>query len=122
MIGNGAVLIGMGERTTPYAVEQLAQRLFAHGAAARGHRGRAAQGRSYMHLDTVMTMIDRDTFLMYPGVVEDARTWSITPGDTAAELVVERQAERVRRDRADALALGTVCGLHDRRRLDGGRP
>ena len=35
VIGNGCVLIGMGERTRPAAVEQLAQRLFAAGAATR---------------------------------------------------------------------------------------
>ncbi len=46
------------------------------------------RARSYMHLDTVMTMLDRDAFLVYPGVVEDARTWSITPGDAPAKLVV----------------------------------
>ena len=104
VIGNGAVLIGMGERTTPYAVEQLAQRLFAAGRRARSSRSSCPRARSYMHLDTVMTMIDRDAFLMYPGVIEDARTWSITPGDAAAELVVDADARTVRRDRA------TRCG------------
>ena len=33
VIGNGAVVVGMGERTTPAAVERLALRLFAAGAA-----------------------------------------------------------------------------------------
>ena len=47
-----------------------------------------------MHLDTVMTMIDRDAFLdVSRASIEDARTWSITPGDAAGELVVARQAE-----------------------------
>jgi arginine deiminase len=89
VIGNGAVLIGMGERSTPFAVEQLAQRLFARGAANEVVAVELPKDRSYMHLDTVMTMIDRDAFLMYPGVVEDARTWSIRPGDAPTELVVE---------------------------------
>jgi arginine deiminase len=89
VIGNGAALIGMGERTTPFAIEQLSQRLFAHGSAREVIAVELPKARSYMHLDTVMTMIDRDAFLMYPGVVEDARTWSIRPGDTAGEIVVE---------------------------------
>lgn len=88
VIGNGAVLIGMGERTSPFAIEQLAQRLFAHGAAREIVAVELPKARSYMHLDTVVTMIDRDAFLMYPGVVEQARTWSVTPGDAPAELVV----------------------------------
>jgi arginine deiminase len=92
VIGNGAVLIGMGERTTSFAVEQLAQRLFSSGAAIEIVAVELPKARSYMHLDTVMTMVDRDSFLVYPGVVEDARTWSITPGDTPAELVVTPRA------------------------------
>ena len=35
VIGNGCVLIGMGERTRPAAVERLARRLFAAGRRAR---------------------------------------------------------------------------------------
>ena len=34
-IGNGTVLIGMGERTTRQAVFQVAAELFKHGAATR---------------------------------------------------------------------------------------
>ncbi len=34
VLGNGAVLIGMGERTTPMAVEILARALFASGQAS----------------------------------------------------------------------------------------
>jgi arginine deiminase len=91
VIGNGAVLIGMGERSTPYAIELLAQRLFAANAAREVLAVELPKARSYMHLDTVMTMVDRDAFLMYPGVIEDARTWSVRPGDSAGELVVEQQ-------------------------------
>jgi arginine deiminase len=91
VIGNGAVLIGMGERSTPYAVEQLAQRLFARGAAREVVVVELPRERSYMHLDTVMTMVDRDSFLVYPGVVENARTWSITAGNSPSELVVTSQ-------------------------------
>jgi arginine deiminase len=93
VIGNGAVLIGMGERTTPYAVELLAQRLFARDAAREVIALELPRSRSYMHLDTVMTMVDRDAVVMYPGVIEGARTWSITRGEAPAELVVEQQPD-----------------------------
>jgi arginine deiminase len=88
VIGEGAVLIGMGERTTPYAVERLAQQLFANGEAREILAVQLPRARSYMHLDTVMTMIDRDAFVMYPGVIDNARTWSVTPGDASGQLVV----------------------------------
>ena len=41
-IGNGAVMIGMGERTTPQSVGILARTLFERGAARAGARGPAA--------------------------------------------------------------------------------
>jgi arginine deiminase len=39
------------------------------------------RSRSYMHLDTVLTMVDRDAVTMFPDVVRDARVWEIRPGD-----------------------------------------
>jgi arginine deiminase len=107
VIGNGAVLIGMGERSTPYAVEQLSQRLFAREAAREVVAVELPRERSYMHLDTVMTMIDRDAFLVYPGVVENARTWSITPGDAPSELVVTARPS-IFEAIASALGLGAL--------------
>ena len=68
VIGNGCVLVGMGERTRPAGVEQLADRLFAAGAAKLVIALDLPERRSAMHLDTVMTMIDRDAFTIYPDV------------------------------------------------------
>jgi arginine deiminase len=88
-IGNGAVMIGMGERTTPQAVSWIARNMFAKGAADRVLGVLLPKSRSYMHLDTVMTMLDRDKITMYPEVVTGARTWELTPGDSDEELLVE---------------------------------
>ncbi|MDQ1686083.1 MAG: arginine deiminase, partial [Frankiaceae bacterium] len=79
VIGNGAVLIGMGERTAPQTVELLAQRLFAAGTATRVLAVELPKARAFMHLDTVMTMVDRTTFVAYPQVAAAMRTWSLTP-------------------------------------------
>jgi len=80
VIGNGAVVVGMGERTAPQTVEVIARRLFAAGAATRVLAVELPKARAFMHLDTVMTMVDRATFLAYPRVAESMRTWSLTPG------------------------------------------
>src|SRR5207302_920854 len=66
VIGNGCVLVGMGERTQPAAVERLAERLFAAAAAVRIIAVVLPKRRSAMHLDTVMTMVGRDAFPTYP--------------------------------------------------------
>jgi arginine deiminase len=93
VIGNGAVLIGMGERTTPNAVEALARSLFAVGAASTIIPVALPSKRAFMHLDTVMTMVRPDTFVAYPGVVDDLRAWTLTPGDTPDDLVLTAQPD-----------------------------
>jgi arginine deiminase len=78
VIGNGTVLIGMGERTTPMAVEILARALFNHGQARAVIAVELPRSHAMMHLDTLMTMIDRSTFVLYPYIDPDLRSWTIT--------------------------------------------
>jgi arginine deiminase len=106
VIGNRAVLIGMGERTAPQSVEAVARRLFTAGAADRVVAVRLPRQRSFMHLDTVMTMVDGETFLAYPGVAEQLPAWTITPDDDE-RLVVTRESS-VFSAVADALDLTDV--------------
>jgi len=80
-IGNRTVLVGMGERSTGRMVEHLARSLFDHGAADRIIACRMEQGRSCMHLDTVLGFLDRDAITLYPPVVESMRVYSIRPGN-----------------------------------------
>jgi arginine deiminase len=79
VIGNGCVLIGMGERTRPAAVELLAGRLFAAGAAREVIAVAMPSQRSAMHLDTVMTMVDRDAFTVYPDLRDRLAGYRLTP-------------------------------------------
>lgn len=82
VLGRGAVLIGMGERTTPMAVEILARELFRHRAATQVIAVELPKSRAFMHLDTVLTMIDTNTFVRYPDLnPASLRTWVITPAD-----------------------------------------
>ena len=90
-IGNGTVMIGMGERTTPQAVLWIARSLFRAGSAKQVLAVHLPKSRSYMHLDTVITMCDRDLVTLFPQVVYGARTWSIRPGASPEELVTEEQ-------------------------------
>jgi arginine deiminase len=88
-IGNGAVMIGMGERTSAQSVGILARNLFAAEAATLVLAVKLPPSRSYMHLDTVMTMVDRETITLYPPVVnDDVRIWALRPGDEPGDLPV----------------------------------
>ncbi|WP_173019582.1 arginine deiminase [Streptomyces alkaliphilus] len=87
VLGHGAVLIGMSERTTPQAVELLARGLFAAGSARRIVALDMPKRRAFMHLDTVLTMIDTRTFTQYAGLGM-LRSYTIEPGRAGAELNV----------------------------------
>jgi arginine deiminase len=68
VLGRGAVLVGMSERTTPQGIERLALRLFAKGSARRIVAIAMPKKRAFMHLDTVMSMVTEDTFTKYAGL------------------------------------------------------
>ncbi len=108
VLGGGAVLIGMSERTRPQGVERLAARLFAAGAADRIIAVEMPQTRTFMHLDTVMTMVNEDTFTKYGGLGM-LPTYTIQPGDSDKELVVTAHAaEQMHEVMAAALGLAQV--------------
>ena len=77
VIGNNAVIVGMGERTNAMAVEMLAIELFAHHAADRVIAVELPHSHAFMHLDTVMSMVDRNTFIAYPYLDQHLRSWTL---------------------------------------------
>ncbi|MDK9739405.1 arginine deiminase [Vibrio sp. D404a] len=90
VIGKGAVLIGISERTKPQGVENLAASLFKSGQAKEVIAIDLPKHRSCMHLDTVMTHMDIDTFSVYPEIVrKDLDTWRLTPKENG-EMRVEK--------------------------------
>jgi arginine deiminase len=107
-IGNGTVMIGMGERTTPQAVLWIARSLFRAGSAKQVLAVLLPKSRSYMHLDTVITMCDRDLVTLFPQVVGGARVWSIRPGESADDLLVEEQHGSLPELMAKALGVATM--------------
>ena len=80
VIGRRALLVGMGERTTHQGVEALARRLFDAGVLDTLVAVELPKVRAYMHLDTVLTQVDRDAFVVYPGLRTRMRPFVVTPG------------------------------------------
>ncbi len=90
-IGNKAVLVGIGERTTAQMVERLAQSLFRYQAADRVIACVMSKDRAHMHLDTIFTMVDRDAVTLYPKVVDRIRAFSLRPGDNPGQIDVTEE-------------------------------
>lgn len=92
-LADAIVLVGMGERTTPQAVSALAKQLFAKGTATRVIAALMPRDRSYMHLDTIFTFVNRDLVTSFPPIVDRIRTFSLRPGKTPDTLIVTPETE-----------------------------
>jgi arginine deiminase len=90
-IGNGAVLIGMSERTQARMIVQVARAVFDAGAADRVIAVVMTKDRAHMHLDTVFTMLDRDAVTVYPRVMDQVRAISLRPGTNGAPFHVTQE-------------------------------
>ncbi len=90
-IGNGAVLIGMSERTQGSMIEQVADALFTSGSAERVIACVMTKDRAHMHLDTVFTLLDRDKVTLFPKVVHQIRAISLRPGRKPGDFHVTRE-------------------------------
>ncbi|NCT89390.1 arginine deiminase [Cellulomonas sp. APG4] len=87
-LGNRAVAIGIGERSTAPMVEKLALELFRADAADRVLVVDLPPSRAYMHLDTVFTLLDVGTATAFMPVMGSARAYSLRPGDRDGSLEV----------------------------------
>ena len=111
-VGNGVVLIGMGERTTPQAVGQVARSLFAKGGAQHVIAAGMPKERAAMHLDTVFTFCDRDVVNMFPDVVDQIRPFSLRPGDGDGEISIVEETKDFPTVVAEALGIKELRKVH----------
>ncbi len=84
IVGNGTVLIGLSERTSPQGIGILVNSWFSDPASgiSRVFVVGLPMTRAFMHLDTAMTMVDRDKFSIYPFLPEELPCHELTPKGT----------------------------------------
>ncbi|MBU2954976.1 arginine deiminase [Marinobacter sp. F3R08] len=85
-VGNGAVLVGMGERSSPQAIGQLAKSLFDSGAAERVVACQIPKTRSAMHLDTVFTFCGGNVVTTFKEVADEMVCYDLRPGEGKKHL------------------------------------
>jgi arginine deiminase len=79
VVAERGVAIGISERTSAAGLELLAARLFAAGVVDRVLAVDLPRERATMHLDTVITQVDHDAFLLYPAMQARLATYALTP-------------------------------------------
>lgn len=105
------IAVGISQRTMPEAVERLARNIF------RDDRSQIRRvlafdipsRRAFMHLDTVLTQIDTDKFLIHPSILDHLSIYELTPEKPVRELtkpVEQVLAEAVGVDRVKLLRCG----------------
>ncbi len=73
------LIVGLSERTNARGVERLAERVLSQGDIRRVVVLELPRTRALMHLDTVLTMVDQDTFVRY-SELPSLRSWTMTAG------------------------------------------
>ena len=110
IIGNGAVLVGISERTTAQGIERLSSRLFAGGKVNQVVAVEMSRTRAQMHLDTVMTMVDVGTFTTYGGLGM-LPTLTLRPRDDGGLDVTRNDPQDMYRVIAQALGIDDLTVL-----------
>lgn len=80
-VGQGTVVIGMGERSSRQAIVQVARNLFEAEAADRVIIAALPKTRSAMHLDTVFTFCDHDVVTAFAPIVDHIKPITLRPDD-----------------------------------------
>lgn len=81
VLGKEVVAVGCSERTSANGIEILARNLFAGNENLREVLAvQIPPLRAFMHLDTVFTMVDRDKFTVYPGILDRVAVYKLTRG------------------------------------------
>ena len=125
LLSPGVLAVGVGERTTPAGAEALARSLFDDDLANTVLAVPIAQKRAQMHLDTVCTMVDTDTVVMYANVVDtlSAFTMQRTPdGVTISDEVpfLEAAAQAMGIDKLRVIHTGLEPVVAEREQWDDG--
>ncbi len=74
VLNHEVVGVGISERTHPNAIEMLAKKLLSTDNSFKKVLAfDIPKSRSFMHLDTVFTMVDYDKFTIHPNITEDIK-------------------------------------------------
>lgn len=119
-LSNKVIAIGISQRTTPEAIELLAQNILVDKASEIETiiALDIPAVRAFMHLDTVCTQVDYDKFTIHPGIMQTLRIFEIKPGDRKGQLKVTESDAMLSDILAKYLELDKVtlikCGGKDR--------
>ena len=113
-ISNKVLAVGISQRTTPEAIELLAQSIFADENSEIDTilAMDIPAMRAYMHLDTVFTQVDYDKFTIHPGILRTLRVFEVKKGEKTGELKVTEKAQTLKNILKESLEVDNVTLIH----------
>ncbi len=90
LLAPGVLAVGVGERTTPAGCERFAEQVLSSGLAHTVLAVPITQERATMHLDTIVTMVDVDTVVVYPTMATRLQAHAITWRDDELQVASAR--------------------------------
>ena len=91
VLNEDAVLVGVSERTRSETIKVIARKAFAAGHAKRCYEMPIPTERTFMHLDTVCTIVDRGVVVWYPGVMENVQHIAHFADDGAGGVIQKNE-------------------------------
>lgn len=94
-LSSDLIAVGLSQRTSPEAVEILAQNIFndPNSKVKTVLALDIPELRAYMHLDTVLTQVDKAKFLVHPGILDYFSIYRITKGNNGKPNVVYEESD-----------------------------
>ncbi len=89
VLSRDTVAVGISQRTEPFAIEILAKNLLELGFTQILAID-IPKSRSFMHLDTVFTMVDRDKFTVHPNIQGNMEVFVLEKGGGHLSIRQER--------------------------------
>ncbi|QEN03427.1 arginine deiminase [Thiospirochaeta perfilievii] len=113
VLSEKAIAVGCSARTSPEAIEVLAENLFKVESGIREVLViEIPVKRAYMHLDTVFTMLDINKFTIFPEIKDELKIFKITPALKGIGLLKITPKDSLRTALNEALDRDDVQILH----------
>jgi len=91
VLNEEALLVGVSERTRSETIKVFARKAFAAGHVKRFYEIPIPTQRTFMHLDTVFTIVDRGVVVWFPGVMEQIERIDHFAADSSGGLVRKQE-------------------------------
>ncbi|MBE0700574.1 MAG: arginine deiminase [Acholeplasmataceae bacterium] len=97
VLSQDVIAIGISERTEPDAIETIAKTLFKETDVSVILAINLPKQRSFMHLDTVLTQVDVDKFLIHHDFLGKLDVYEIYPGSKKGTLRMYEKSYSIKR-------------------------